>query len=163
MNNEHIDSFNNALIGALDVYNKKASSFTFRVWWEALKKYDLPAVLNAISRHIENPDNGQWAPKPADIIKLIDGSSQDRALVAWAKVEKTIRTVGGYATVVFDDHLIHSVVRDLGGWIKVSGGLEKDLPFLAKRFENQYRTLANKPLIEYPSNLQGLDYPCNAY
>jgi hypothetical protein len=37
--------------------------------------------------------------------------------------------VGAYQSVVFDDPLIHLVLEDLGGWIKICSTLIKDLIF----------------------------------
>ena len=63
---------------------------------------DLRAVADALNRHAVNPDNGQFLPKPADIVRLINGNTVDRALVAWSTVERAIRSTGPYQSVVFD-------------------------------------------------------------
>lgn len=104
-----------------------------------MKPFDLAAVKDALNRHCVNPDNGQFMPKPADVVKLLQGSSQDGALVAWAKVDRAVRQVGTYSTVVFDDPIIHRVVQDMGGWVALGDKREKEWPFVAKEFENRYR------------------------
>jgi hypothetical protein len=123
----------------LAFYGKDFSEFAGRVWWEAMKPYDLPAVADALNRHCVNPDSGQFAPKPADVVKMLSGSSQDGALVAWSKVDRAVRSVGTYASVVFDDPVIHRVVTDMGGWVPLGQKDEGEWPFVRNEFVNRYR------------------------
>lgn len=150
-----LDQFTETLTATMDVYGKSVSSMTIQVWWEALKKYDVGAVLTSFSEHIQNPDNGQFAPKPADIVRLIEGSTQDRALEAWAKVDKAMKRVGAFDSVVFDDAVIHLAITDMGGWIKICKVEDKEKPFTAKEFENRYRAHLSKGVTEYPKKLIG--------
>lgn len=125
--------------GVYAFYRQDMSDFAGGVWWEAMKQFDLAAVADALNRHCVNPDTGQFMPKPADVIKMLRGSSQDSALVAWSKVDKAVRQVGTYASVAFDDPLIHRVLQDMGGWISLGLKTEHEWPFVAKEFENRYR------------------------
>jgi hypothetical protein len=121
-------------------YNKDFSTFAGAVWWEALRHYDFPAVSQALSRYAVNPDSGQFMPKPADVVKMLGGTSTDAALMAWSKVDRAVRSVGQYASVVFDDALIHRVIDDMGGWVKLcSCPSEDDFVFVAKEFQTRYR------------------------
>ena len=147
-----------ALIGDVHAfYRQPFSDFSGTVWFEAMKPYDFAAVSGALSRHCVNPDSGQFMPKPADVVRMLRGSTQDSALVAWAKVDKAVRTVGVYESVVFDDPLIHRVIDEMGGWCRLGKETDKEWPFVGKEFENRYRgyTLrSEKP--EYPPKLVGL-------
>jgi hypothetical protein len=120
-------------------YRRDFSDFSAAVWWNALKPYEFDAVSDAVGRHSVNPDSGQYLPFPADIVKMLQGSTQDAALVAWAKVDRAVRSCGTYNSVVFDDPLIHRVIVDMGGWALVGGKGEKEWPFVGKEFENRYR------------------------
>lgn len=120
-------------------YGKDLSEFAGSVWWEAMKPYDYRAVADALNRHCVNPDSGQFAPKPADVVKMLQGSTQDSALVAWTKVDRAVRSCGTYNSVVFDDPIIHRVIMDMGGWVQIGSREEKEWPFVAKEFENRYR------------------------
>lgn len=120
-------------------YRRDFSDFSADVWWAALRQYDLSAVSDAIGRHSVNPDSGQYMPFPADIVKMLGGSTQDAALLAWAKVDRAVRSCGTYNSVVFDDPIIHRVIVDMGGWALVGGKDEKEWPFVGKEFENRYR------------------------
>ncbi|OWT68072.1 MULTISPECIES: DUF6475 domain-containing protein [unclassified Achromobacter] len=123
-------------------YRQDASQFAMNVWWQAMQPFDLAAVAEALNRHCVNPDSGQFMPKPADVVKMLRGSSQDSALVAWSKVDKAMRQVGPYQTVAFDDPVIHRVLEEMGGWIQLGDKTERDWPFIAKEFENRYRGYA---------------------
>lgn len=150
-------AFKALLQGVHDFYGKELSEFAIGVWWEAMRPYDFAAVKDALNRHAVNPDNGQFLPKPADVVKLIGGGTQDGALVAWAKVDRAVRAVGAYKSVVFDDAIIHRVIEDMGGWVQICGLKEDEWPFRAKEFENRYRGYRIKGQIgAYPHQLIGL-------
>jgi hypothetical protein len=89
--------FAHCLLAASELYGKPVSESVTAIWWDALKAYDIGAVEVAFRRHFSNPDSGQFMPKPADIVRVVAGSSQDGAMVAWAKVDKAVRQVGPYA------------------------------------------------------------------
>lgn len=131
--------FHEGIAGVMGFYGKSLSRFALDVWWAALRTYELPAIIDAFNRHLANPDAGQFVPKPADIIRMLQGSTQDSALRAWAKVDRAVRSVGTYCDVVFDDVLIHRVIQDMGGWIGLGAKSEAEWPFVAKEFENRYR------------------------
>lgn len=150
-------AFFRLIAGVHSFYRQEISDFANGVWWAAMKPFDLAAVRDALNRHCVNPDNGQFMPKPADVVKLLQGSSQDGALVAWAKVDRAIRQVGTYSTVVFDDPIIHRVVQDMGGWVALGDKQEKEWPFVAKEFENRYRGYRTQGGAgEYPRTLVGI-------
>ena len=138
-------------------YRVDCSPFALSIWWEAMQPYDFMAVKDGFNRHCVNPDNGQFLPKPADIVKLIGGGTQDAALIAWAKVEAACRSVGQYQSVVFDDPIIHCVIRDMGDWVKLCNTDVDELPFRAKEFEQRYRGYKLRGSVgEFPRTLIGI-------
>lgn len=163
MQTSEFKNFHDGIVGVMSFYGKDVSQFALDVWWNALRQYDLPAINEAFGKHISNPDAGQFPPKPADIIRMLQGSTQDAALVAWAKVDKAVRHVGSYQDVVFDDPLIHRVIFDMGGWIALGTKTESDWPFVAKEFENRYRGFRSRnERPEYPAQLIGIAGAQNA-
>lgn len=150
-------SFIERLAAVYAFYGKEFNRQILSVWWGALRSYDDAAVADALNRHATDPDHGQFLPKPADLVRLMSGSTQDAALVAWANVERAIRSVGIYQSVVFDDAITHAVINDMGGWVKLCGITEDELPFRAKEFENRYRGYRTRGHLEtYPRHLPGL-------
>ena len=126
MHNNDQNAFCKGLSGVYAFYGKQVSTFAVDVWWQALKAFDLPAVTEAFNRHLVNPDTGQFLPKPADIVRMLRGTTQDSALIAWTKVDKAVRHVGPWCDVVFDDALIHRVLHDMGGWASLGVKNEKE-------------------------------------
>lgn len=150
-------SFIELLKGVHDFYGKQFSDFSVQVWVQALIQYELSEIKAAFGRHVSNTENGQFMPRPADVIKMMTGSNQNLALFAWTKVDRAVRSVGNYEDVVFDDPLIHVVISEMGGWISLGQKKEDEWPFVAKEFENRYRGYSMRNVLpEYPSVLTGL-------
>lgn len=163
MKAEEFEKFREGVQGVYSFYGKEVSSFALDVWWTALKQFDLAAVVDAFNRHLTNSDCGQWLPKPADIIRTLGGRTQDRALIAWSKVDKAVRSVGPYESVIFDDELIHRVISDMGGWIGFGQKDENEWPFVAKEFVERYRGYAMRgEAAEYAPVLVGIAEAYNA-
>jgi hypothetical protein len=131
--------FADLLTDAMAYYGKEASKFMLSIFWDALKRFEFEDVSRAFSLHAQNPDNGQWAPKVADIVKLIEGSTASQGMTAWAKVHKAIGSVGRMRSVAFDDPLIHVVLDEMGGWYSLCSTNEAELPFKAREFEKRYQ------------------------
>lgn len=145
------------LQGVYDFYGKDLSEFALSVWWEAMRPFDFAAVRDALNRHCVNADGGQFLPKPADVVKLLAGGTQDAALMAWAKVDRTVRCVGTYRSVCFDDPIINAVIADMGGWVAFGTKEDREWPFVAKEFETRYRGYRLRGHLEsYPRVLPGI-------
>lgn len=138
-------------------YRKDFSEFSGTVWWEAMKPYDFAAVSDALNRHCVNPDVGQFMPMPADVVRMLQGSTQDSALSAWAKVDRAIRVVGTYRSVVFEDPLIHRIITEMGGWVALGSKEDKEWPFHKNEFVTRYRGYRGRSEVpEYPPILIGI-------
>lgn len=150
--------FRNCLTACAELYGQPVSSAVADLWWAALRQYDIAAVERAFQKHMTNPDTGQFMPKPADIIRMIGGTTIDSAMVAWALVDRAVRSVGPYASVAFDDPVIHRVIHDMGGWIRLCTGTrdEKDWPFVGNEFRTRYKGAAMRDQLEHPAYLPGL-------
>lgn len=147
--------FRQLVNGVYSFYSKEITDFQLDVWWQAMKALDIAAVQDAFNRHLLNPDNGQYLPRPADVVKLIGGGTADRALVAWSKFELAVQFVGPTETVVFDDPIIHRVADDMGGWCELCTRDDKAWPFVKNEFVQRYRSYANGRLASYPAKLIG--------
>lgn len=144
------------LAGVHDFYGKDLSEFATQVWVEAVKGFELQQVSKALSAHLMDPDRGQYMPKPSDLVRQLQGTQTDRALVAWGKVASAMSSVGAYSDVVFDDPLIHLCVTDAGGWPKFCRTPYEDQSYLQHRFCEAYRAYANRGApAEYPGRLTG--------
>ena len=139
MTNEDRLGFAELLKGVYDFYGRDLSDASITLWWEATKQFDLDVIRKALGQHVMNPDTGQFIPKPADVVKMMGGTTQDAGLVAWSKFARALESLGTYRTVVFDDPLIHRVVEDMRGWTVVGMCNAKDWPFRENEFVTRYR------------------------
>jgi hypothetical protein len=156
------EKFLTVLAGVHDFYGKELSTFAGQVWLEACDGFDVEQVTKALSAHLMDAERGQWMPKPADIVRQLQGTHTDRALVAWGKVLGAMQRVGAYSDVVFDDAVIHASIRDIGGWVAICRSSTDELPHLQRRFCDSYRAYARRPDVDYPPRLQGEHSAINA-
>lgn len=151
------------LIGISEIYGKSFSPETLELYWKLLKPYPFAAVDQAFAAHLLDPDTGQFYPKPADIIRhLGGGTTKELAALAWAKVDRAIRSVGAYQTVVFDDPVIMMALGDLGSWPALCHTREEEMPFKGKDFRDLYAAYLKRPKGEYPRSLPGILDQTNA-
>jgi hypothetical protein len=156
------DRFLTVLTGVSDYYGKPLSEGVQQLYWQGLVQYDIEAVEKALWAHTQNPDSGQYMPKIADIVKMLQGSTADSALQAWSKVDRAVRSVGNYRSVVFEDPLIHRVITEMGGWIQFGTKTEDEWPFVRNEFVNRYRGYRMRgETPEYPPVLIGISEASN--
>ncbi|MES2141697.1 MAG: DUF6475 domain-containing protein [Pseudomonadota bacterium] len=148
-------SFLQCLTLLAESFNRKVSSLLLETYWQGLKAYPFEQVKQAMLSTLQNPDRKWGMPNPGDLIASIQGDSRSHALKAWSQVVTAIRMIGRYDSVVFDNPLIHCVIRDMGGWIYLCQQPEKELPFLRYEFEKRYHDYQGKPLLNYPRSLKG--------
>jgi hypothetical protein len=162
MNRADFDRFSLALTACAELHGKTVSEGALTLWWQSLQRFDIEQVLRAFSAVIQDPDGGQFMPKPADLIRRLDGSASDRSLIAWGRVHEAMARVGAYKSVDFGDRAIHAAITDLGGWPNLCRSTIDELPFTQKRFCDAYRAYTNRPDIEAPLRLAGQHETDNA-
>ncbi|WP_337055006.1 DUF6475 domain-containing protein [Pseudoxanthomonas sp. USHLN014] len=148
----------------LAFFDKPVTTFGLSVWWEACRPFSLQDVQRALSRHTTNPERGQFAPKPADLVRELQGTASDRASRAWSLVFDACSRVGAYTDVVFDDPIIHAVIEDLGGWPATCRTEADKLSYAQHRFITAYSGYVNRgDLGEFPRRLAGDRSPDAVY
>lgn len=142
---------------SLSIYNETLTEQSAGVWLASLMRFDIGEIKHAFNIYIQTSERGHFSPKPSDIVNTITGGNADVAKVAWSLVERSIRSIGGDRTVVFQDPLIHRVIYDLGGWVKLCNvETPRDMSFLSNDFENRYRGYMCRGVIpKYPKKLIG--------
>lgn len=163
MRMNQISEFRELLTDVLAYYGKDCSEFTMTVWWNAMQSFSLEQVSRALQKHATDAERGQFAPKVADIVRALQGTSTDRAAIAWGKVHEAMSSVGAYTDVVFDDPAIHAVIEDLGGWPKVCRTEVAELSYLQHRFQEGYRAYVERGQFDYPQRLRGDRSPDHEY
>ncbi len=156
MQDTDLKIFSGLMVTMGEAYAKELSGMLIEIYWQCLKCFELSEVREAFKAHLRNPEVGQFFPKPADLIRLIEGPAEARALGAWTEVQWVIGAVGSYESVAFDDPLIHAVIEGMGGWIELCAMTLKDLDFKALDFQKRYRALLHQSPKRYPAYLAGI-------
>ena len=99
-------------------------------------------------------------PMPADIRKYcLETREEDldiRVAAARNKIKKAMDSVGTYVTVAFDDPIIHLVIRDFGGWIKLGmTDMEEFENLLKWDLPRLYKAYATRKNADIPLMLEG--------
>lgn len=154
MNDDDLRDFVTLVSDALAYWKQPVSEFALHVWTEGCKGYTVNQVAKAIQAYATDPDRGHFAPKVSDIIRLIDGSAEDRAALAWGKVLEAASSVGAYQDVCFDDPVIHSAIMDCGGWPAICRTETDSLNYAQHRFCEAYRAYIGRQS-DHPGTLRG--------
>lgn len=157
MQTNDIPQFIQMLHNLCEMYGKpRMSDEVAMLHFGALQDYSLEDVRKGFFAALRNPDSGQFMPRPADVIRELSGSSDTRAALAWAKVREAICRVGHMPSIAFDDAIIHAVIADMGGWVKLALITNDELPFRERDFLRIYRGYIGRPLGDYPRYLPGM-------
>ncbi len=156
-------AFAQLITDVLAYYRQDASRFVLDLWWGACQPFELAQIHQAMQRHATDPEHGRFAPRVADVVRILAGTAADRAAMAWGKTLEAMGSVGAYTDVVFDDPAIHAAVLDLGGWPKVCRTDLKELGYLQHRFCESRRAYTGRGTFDYPRCLGGDRSPDSEY
>lgn len=123
-----------AIAGVFTYYGKELSEFLLRVWLDDLEGYDVEAVERALVRHRRDPERGRFMPFTADILRQLNGDSEERALVAWGNVIEAARKGGGAFEGPTQDAL-----DAIGGMARLRFAPERDNGFIQREFCAAFR------------------------
>lgn len=130
--------FVNLMTGLCDLYKQTLSEFILDIYYKIFQDYDYEQFESAVSKCLKGRVYANL-PKPAEIIEYLEGTRDDKALVAWYQGLEAVRKGGYYASVEFFDPIIAHCFNDLGGWQWFCCTQVEELPFLQKRFMDLYR------------------------
>jgi hypothetical protein len=75
------------LKSSMAIYQQETGVDVVRIWWASLSRFELSQVREAFSRHIQDIKTGKFAPRPADILAILEMMNPDGRLgveEAWA-------------------------------------------------------------------------------
>jgi hypothetical protein len=151
--------FSKTLTGTSEIYRSPLSPAGISLWWRALAAYDFSQVDRAFIAHSCDTERGQYMPKPADIVRAIEGSQDDKAMIAWSEVMSELKRVGSSGRPVFADILTLECVRFVGGWGDLCRSESSQMSFIQKRFTDAYKTFSRRQAQAMPQierQVQGL-------
>ena len=162
MKNEDKLAFFDLMMAAGEVYGREVTQPMAAIYFSALANVSIEHVQEAMMAHMQNPDSGQFFPKPADLIKQMTGTTkqqdaaiEDRAAIAWACIERDIRRIGSYGTLKLDDKQALATVKAMGGWQSICQTETSKMEWKRKEFIRMYEAFERMPLDALPSSLPG--------
>lgn len=155
MKQSEYSEFTRLLTDVMAYYRQDASIFVIELFWNACQNFEFEQVSKALTAHAMDAERGVYAPKVADLVRVLAGTTTDRAALAWGKVLESISSVGAYSDVVFDDPAIHASIEDCGGWVKICRSQTDDLSYLQHRFCQSHKAYAGRGTFEYQRRLIG--------
>lgn len=155
-------AFRDMMMAAGEVYGREITKPLLQMYFAALYQYGIERVHGAMMAHMQNPDSGQFFPKPADFIRQMSGTSkqheasiEDKASMAWACIERDIRRIGSYGTLKMDDKQALAAVKAIGGWQSLCQTETSKMEWKRKEFIRMYETFERTPLDALPASLPG--------
>lgn len=140
MQRDDFPAFTEVLTRTAELFGEALSAGRIVTYYDALADLtlaDVRAALRSAERTL------RWFPKPVEIREALNGTPDDQAELAWARVLHALRQYGSYDSVDFADPVLHEAIRVLwGGWDQVSGRLQTaELGFTQAEFKKTYRAL----------------------
>ena len=121
-----------------EIYNKDITEGIIGVYFDIFKDYSAnefkKAAYNVIKTH-----KFTSIPTPAHILEYIEGTSDDKALVAWHLARQAVVDIGYYDSPKFKNQIISNCIDAEGGWQEFCSIKTDNLPFAEKRFLDLYR------------------------
>lgn len=133
MTKDDFRKFGAAWMTAHAVFGSEPSAAALQLCYRALECYSIDDIENALAAHMRDPEAGRFAPKPADIVRAIDGATESRAMVAWTEFREATRT--GKAPA---DPVVQAVVKRMGGLPYLGDKTSRELDFMLPQFKTLY-------------------------
>lgn len=126
-----------------EYYGAQPSNALMEIYWQAFKGWstdDFQRACNAVmfTRKYSK------LPLIPEIIEAVHGKSEDRAALAYHALVETMKRVGHWETVVFEDGAIGQAVDAMGGWEYVNTITVEEWKFRRKDFESLYVAHTNR-------------------
>lgn len=145
-----------ALIAGIYAYHRQpVSDAIIGVWWNGCQRWELEEVSKALDALTQDAEAGKFLPKIGDVTRVLQGTTTDKAAMAWGKVQAAMGSVGAWQDVCFDDPAIHAAIVDIGGWQKVCRTGYDEQSYLQHRFALAYKAYTERGEFEYPRVLNG--------
>jgi len=145
-----------AVLNAIFGNGKPMSKQVVEAYYLVLRGYDTEAIEAAVGRLLRTRTRHEM-PTPAEILEAVEGRVKDRAVLAWAAVERALKSSAVYQGVRFSDPAIHSAIDMLGGWQVLCSATTYDMPRLRADFIRMYEIASRRNgHDEHPDVVQGL-------
>ena len=152
------EQFKMLMVGIGELYGKEVTKPLMRIYFSALTSYSIQEVEAGINAHTMDEKHGSFFPKPADIVRSLkknELSAEERAEIAWAEIERKIRTVGSYCSLNLEDKVAIAAVKGFTSWKDLCMMDVTKMTWAKKEFMSLYGTYDKAPLESLPKSLPG--------
>ena len=108
------------------VYGKAVEPQTIALVFKILAGYELAHVEAALAAHLKNCE---FAPKPADVVRRIEGDQDAHVALAWSEFRQATRSGEMPA-----DEAVCAAIRRMGGLELLGERTPRDLDFMRDSF-----------------------------
>ena len=134
-----------AVLAEIFDQGQEPSEFKIQLYFQALFGYEIEVIEKAAAAIIKSRVYPAF-PKPGEIIREIEGTREERAVIAWGEVVDAIKRTGPYPSVAFSEPVIHAVIEFMGGWPATGDWLEDEIKWKQKEFERLYVIMRGRSL-----------------
>jgi hypothetical protein len=162
MNNDDKKKFAEIMVTTGEMFDKKITKSLMQTYFTVLSEHSIELVSKAFQSHLTDPEQGMFFPKPANIIKFINGTSKqneqaldDKSELAWHVIEGEIRRIGSHTSLRMEDRQALAAVKAIGGWKKICGLTISELTWAHKEFVAAYKNYERTDVNLLPDKLPG--------
>ena len=116
MQKSDLNEFINILEDMAIMLGADVSMRRYELYFAALSDLSIEQIRGSAN---EIARTATFFPKPVDFRNAINGNQDEATIAAWEKVLKGKSKAGQYQSVQFDDPVIHTVIKLMGGWAAV--------------------------------------------
>lgn len=120
------------------------SPHAMQAWWKKLAHHSCDDVVAALDFHSMH---SRFAPKLADVIDYIDGTTDEQAQDRWVDILAAARR--GVGSTLGMEPAAARAIEALGGMRRICMATDHELPMIARQFVSYYR-VADKPTPALP-------------
>ena len=160
MNDSNKKEFSEIMLAMGEIYGKTLTKTIMAMYFDDLKEFSIIDVAKSFKKHRLDQKSGAFFPKPADIVRNMDGAErtlEDRANIAWMVVERAIGSVGAYGTIKMDDKQALMAIKSMGSWAQLCHTDRDKMDWKKKEFLANYKALEHTSIEEMPTCLMGIE------
>jgi hypothetical protein len=155
--------FQEIILGTAELYSTakkiEVTPVMMKLFFSSLRNYSIEQVSYGFEQHLNDPNDGKFFPKPANISKHLQSnapSSEDKALLAWSVIEGSIARIGSYGSLKMEDKQALATLKAIGGWKDLCQTDVVQMQWKRKEFISVYETYDRTPIELLPNNLPGI-------
>lgn len=116
MTKKDMPEFIKILTGLAAMFDRPLTALIRDMYFTALSGLTIEQINTAGNQLART---ATFFPKPVDFINAIQGNIETATIGAWEKVLKAKSKAGQYQSVQFNDPVIHSTIKLMGGWVSL--------------------------------------------